>query len=113
MLTVKTPAETLDIITDQFHCLATQELVPLEAALGRVLAEDILAQEFGAGFRPLLSRWLRCALCRYLWLQHRHTGDLSPAGRSRDGRIRTGIGGQPAASMCRPAGRSQPELMRW
>ena len=26
MLTVKTPAETLDIITDQFHCLATQEL---------------------------------------------------------------------------------------
>lgn len=50
MLTVKTPAETLDIITDQFHCLATQELVPLEAALGRVLAEDILAQEFVPDF---------------------------------------------------------------
>ena len=55
MLTVKTPAETLDIITDQFHCLATSRLVPLEAALGRVLAEDILLRNL-CGFRPLLSR---------------------------------------------------------
>ena len=45
MLTVKTPAETLAIINEQFRRLAATQQLPLQQALGRVLAEDILAQE--------------------------------------------------------------------
>ncbi len=50
MLTVKTPAETLAIINEQFRRLAATQQLPLQQALGRVLAEDILAQEYVPDF---------------------------------------------------------------
>ena len=51
MLTVKTPDEVLDLIRTAFTPLDRQaETVPLDAALGRVLASDIQASEFVPGF---------------------------------------------------------------
>ena len=51
MLTVKTPDEVLNLIRTAFTPLdRPAETVPLDAALGRVLASDIRASEFVPGF---------------------------------------------------------------
>ncbi len=50
MFTVKTPEEALDIIRDTFSPLSGEELVPLDAGCGRVLARDITAGEYVPGF---------------------------------------------------------------
>lgn len=50
MLEVKTPQEVLALIQKEFKPLGLTEHVPLAAALGRVLAEPITAQEYVPDF---------------------------------------------------------------
>jgi len=50
MLHVKTPEEVLALIETEFTQVAGAELVPLSAAMGRVLAEDIAATEYVPDF---------------------------------------------------------------
>ena len=50
MLYVKTPEEVLALIETEFSPLAQIETVPLSAAMGRVLAEDITAREYVPDF---------------------------------------------------------------
>ena len=50
MLHVKTPEEVLALIETEFSPLAKVEPVPLNAAMGRVLAEDIAATEYVPDF---------------------------------------------------------------
>ena len=50
MLHVKTPEEVLALIETEFTHVAGAELVPLSAAMGRVLAEDIAATEYVPDF---------------------------------------------------------------
>ncbi len=50
MLTVLTPDEALDLIKKSFSPLEKTEEVSLSAALGRVLAADIAAEEYVPGF---------------------------------------------------------------
>ena len=50
MLYVKTPEETLALIEREFSAVAGTETVPLGAAMGRVLAEDIAAAEYVPDF---------------------------------------------------------------
>lgn len=50
MLRVKTPQEVWELINREFQMISGQELVPLSAAAGRVLAEDICAREFVPDF---------------------------------------------------------------
>ncbi|MBR2583525.1 MAG: molybdopterin molybdotransferase MoeA [Oscillospiraceae bacterium] len=50
MLEVKTPEEVLRLIEKEFRPLGRVETVPLTEALGRVLAEDIKAEEFVPDF---------------------------------------------------------------
>ena len=50
MLEVKTPEEVLRLIETKFKPLGRTENVPLSAALGRVLAEPIIAQEYVPDF---------------------------------------------------------------
>lgn len=50
MLYVKTPEEVLALIETEFSPLAQIETVPLSAAMGRVLAEDIAAREYVPDF---------------------------------------------------------------
>ena len=50
MLEVKTPEEVFRLIEKEFRPLAEIELVPLDNALGRVLAEDITASEYVPDF---------------------------------------------------------------
>ena len=50
MLHVKTPEEVLALIEEQFAPLGRTELVPLSAAMGRILAEDIAATEYVPDF---------------------------------------------------------------
>ena len=50
MLEVKTPEEVLRLIEKEFKPLGRVETVPLSAALGRVLAEDIKAEEYVPDF---------------------------------------------------------------
>jgi len=50
MLSVKTPEEVLALIETEFTCAAESEYVALSEAIGRVLAEDIAAQEYVPDF---------------------------------------------------------------
>ena len=50
MLEVKTPEEVLRLIDREFHPLDRTETVPLSHALGSVLAEDVLAEEYVPDF---------------------------------------------------------------
>ena len=50
MLHVKTPEEVLALIETEFETIASTEPVPLSAAMGRVLAEDIAATEYVPDF---------------------------------------------------------------
>ena len=50
MLEVKTPEEVLRLIKKEFKPLSRAETVPLAEALGRVLAEDIRAEEYVPNF---------------------------------------------------------------
>ncbi len=50
MLTVLTPEEALSLIREKFSPLQKTEEVALSDALGRILAEDIVADEFVPGF---------------------------------------------------------------
>lgn len=50
MLYVKTPEEVLALIETEFSPLGQTETVPLSAAMGRILAEDIAAQEYVPDF---------------------------------------------------------------
>ena len=50
MLYVKTPQEVLALIEKEFTCCAQSESVPLGAAMGRILAEDIAATEYVPDF---------------------------------------------------------------
>ena len=50
MLSVKTPEEVLALIESEFDNLGKTELVSLYSAMGRVLAEDILAEEYVPDF---------------------------------------------------------------
>ena len=50
MLEVKTPEEVFRLIEKEYKPLAERELVPLDNALGRVLAEDITASEYVPDF---------------------------------------------------------------
>ena len=50
MLEVKTPEEVLRLIEKEFKPLGRNESVPLAEALGRVLAEDIKAEEYVPDF---------------------------------------------------------------
>ena len=50
MLEVKTPEEVFRLIEKEFWPLERKELVPLDNALGRVLAEDITASEYVPDF---------------------------------------------------------------
>ena len=53
MLQVKTPEEVLALIKKEFTPLSDcTELVPFTGALGRVLAEDIAAEEYVPDLRP-------------------------------------------------------------
>ena len=50
MLEVKTPEEVLRLIETEFRPLGRTETVPLSEALGRVLAEDVPAEEYVPDF---------------------------------------------------------------
>ena len=50
MLSVKTPEEVLALINEEFEALGGNESVSLYKALGRVLAEDICAEEYVPDF---------------------------------------------------------------
>ena len=50
MLEVKTPEEVLRLIKTEFRPLERRETLPLTDALGRVLAEDIRAEEYVPDF---------------------------------------------------------------
>ncbi|MBR2807515.1 MAG: molybdopterin molybdotransferase MoeA [Oscillospiraceae bacterium] len=50
MLEVKTPEEVLRLIEKEFKSIDRSEIVPLAEALGRVLAEDVRAEEFVPDF---------------------------------------------------------------
>ena len=50
MLSVKTPEEVLALIESEFSCVAECETVTLFDAIGRVLAEDIAAEEYVPDF---------------------------------------------------------------
>lgn len=50
MLEVKTPEQVLDLIQSEFSPLCETEAVPLTAALGRVLSEDVAASEYVPDF---------------------------------------------------------------
>ena len=50
MLSVKTPEEVLALIESEFFPMAKVEQVPLVAAMGRILAEDIAAEEYVPDF---------------------------------------------------------------
>ena len=51
MLSVKTPEEVLALIEEEFAPLpGREETVPLSAAIGRVLAEDVTAGEYVPAF---------------------------------------------------------------
>jgi len=50
MLTVKTPDEVFSTLKEEFSSVLSSESVPLYAACGRVLYEDILSKEFVPGF---------------------------------------------------------------
>ena len=50
MLYVKTPEEVLALIKTEFEAVAAAETVPLNEAVGRVLAEDIAAAEYVPDF---------------------------------------------------------------
>lgn len=50
MLSVKTPEEVIELINTEFIPVAGAETVGLEAAVGRVLAEDIAAEEYVPDF---------------------------------------------------------------
>ena len=50
MLEVKTPEEVLRLIEKEFRPLGRVEAVPLAGALGRVLAEDVRAEEYVPDF---------------------------------------------------------------
>ena len=50
MLSVKTPEEVLALINEEFEALAETETVSLYSAIGRVLAEDITADEYVPDF---------------------------------------------------------------
>lgn len=50
MLSVKTPEEVLSLIETEFDIAAKTETVRLDEAIGRVLAEDILAEEYVPDF---------------------------------------------------------------
>ena len=50
MLYVKTPEEVLALIEQSFSCVAQRETVDLTAAMGRVLAQDIAAEEYVPDF---------------------------------------------------------------
>ena len=50
MLHVKTPEEVLALIESEFEAVAAAEQVPLSAAMGRCLAEDITATEYVPDF---------------------------------------------------------------
>ena len=50
MLEVKTPEEVFRLIEKEFRPLERKELIPLDNALGRVLAEDITASEYVPDF---------------------------------------------------------------
>lgn len=50
MLQVKTPEEVLALIQKEFKALGRTEQVPYTEALGRVLAEDIIAEEYVPDF---------------------------------------------------------------
>lgn len=50
MLYVKTPEEVLALIKEEFSPLGQGEIVPLSAAMGRILAEDIAAGEYVPDF---------------------------------------------------------------
>jgi len=50
MLSVKTPEEVLALIETEFSCAAESKNVALSEAIGRVLAEDILAEEYVPDF---------------------------------------------------------------
>ena len=50
MLHVKTPEEVLALIQEEFTSVATAEIVALGAAMGRILAEDIAAEEYVPDF---------------------------------------------------------------
>ena len=50
MLDVKTPEEVLSMIQEEFAPIADTELVALNAAVGRILAEDIAATEYVPDF---------------------------------------------------------------
>ena len=50
MLSVKTPEEVLALIEEEFSSLAQREYVSLYEAIGRVLAEDICANEYVPDF---------------------------------------------------------------
>lgn len=50
MLHVKTPEEVRALIESEFHTVTEAETLPLTAAMGRVLAEDIAAEEYVPDF---------------------------------------------------------------
>ena len=50
MLSVKTPEEVLALIESEFIPVAQTEMVSLSAAMGRVLAEDVTAEEYVPDF---------------------------------------------------------------
>ena len=50
MLYVKTPEEVLALIKEEFSPLGQTELVSLSDSLGRILAENIAAEEYVPDF---------------------------------------------------------------
>ena len=66
MLTVMTPAQLLELLERRFSPLdRPPEGVELDRALGRVMARDLTASEFG----PLHRGRLRPPGGGYLWMQ--------------------------------------------
>lgn len=87
MLYVKTPEEVLALIESEFFPLEQAEFVALSEAVGRVLAEDIVAREYVPdfdrstvdGFAVRASDTFGCSDA---------SGDPAPAGHGADGRRR-------------------------
>lgn len=62
MLSVKTPEEVLQIISEHFAPTQLTEAIAPEAACGRVLAEDVLCSEYIPGFdRSTVDGYALCA----------------------------------------------------
>ena len=86
MLYVKTPEEALSIIEETFgNIKPASKRVPLGHALGKILASDIVSDEYVPDFHPLHSGRLCCFCPRYFRLLGEHSCNFAAYRRGPDG----------------------------